>query len=260
MSNVMHKKKFIVVSLGLGVNSTAMLVGMAERDIKPDLIIFSDTGAERPSTYDFIKPLNMWLYSVGFPDITVVRVSGELLVENHIRRKQLPAVAYGGKKTCSLRWKIEPFEKYLNSHAEAKLFIKGGGLITKYIGIDANESHRAKQPLGDQAKKYINEFPLIDWAWGRDRCIHAIIGAGLRNPGKSSCYCCPNMRKSEIMELKQNNPKLLKLALEMESNAELTTIAGLGRTWKWSQLIATDDMFGFHDRADDSCMTCYDGD
>ena len=250
--------EFIVVSLGMGVNSISMLVGMKERGISPDLILFADTGAERSGTYAYIPVLNEWLKKVGFPEIIIVSVTGELLVENCLRRKALPAVAYGFK-TCSLRWKIEPQEKFLNNHDGAKAVWAAGNKVVKFIGIDALESHRARGPMGDQAKKYTNEFPLVEWGWGRDECIDAIAKEGLPVAGKSSCYCCPNMRKTEIMELSETEPDLMAKAIEMEKNADLTHIAGLGRTWRWSQLIATDDMFGFRDRGDDSCMACYDG-
>ena len=47
-------KDVLAVSFGGGTNSTAMLCGFRERGIKPDLIIFADTGAEMPHTYEQI--------------------------------------------------------------------------------------------------------------------------------------------------------------------------------------------------------------
>jgi len=245
-----------VLSLGLGVNSTAMLVGLLERNEKPDVILFSDTGGERDKTYDYIPVLNDWLKKNNMPEITIVRVTGELLEENCIRRKALPAVAYG-YKTCSLRWKIEPQEKYLNNYEAAIEHLATGEKITKMIGIDLGEQHRARQPTEEQAKKYINRFPLIEWDWDRKECIRAIDRAGLPQPGKSSCFFCPNMSGSEIRELNELEPENMAKALFMEQNADLTTIAGLGRTYRWADLIATDDMFGF--KSNDNCMACYDG-
>ena len=114
--------EFKVVSLGMGTNSVAMLIGMKERGIKPDVILFADTGGERQLTYDYIPVLSDWLEKNNFPSITIVKASGETLEENCIRRKALPSVAYGFK-SCSLRWKIEPQEKYLNNLKEAKDFL-----------------------------------------------------------------------------------------------------------------------------------------
>ena len=40
----------LVVAYGLGVNSTAMLGEFANRGVRPDLILFADTGGEKPET------------------------------------------------------------------------------------------------------------------------------------------------------------------------------------------------------------------
>lgn len=47
-----------IVSFGGGTNSTAMIIGMHLRKIPIDYIIFADTGAEQPHTYDFIETFN----------------------------------------------------------------------------------------------------------------------------------------------------------------------------------------------------------
>ena len=36
-----------MVAYGLGVDSTAMLIGLAQRGIRPDLILFADVGGEK---------------------------------------------------------------------------------------------------------------------------------------------------------------------------------------------------------------------
>lgn len=63
----------LVVAYGVGVDSTAMLIGMHARGIRPDLIIFANTGDEKPATYAYIPIMKQWLESVGFPLITVVK-------------------------------------------------------------------------------------------------------------------------------------------------------------------------------------------
>jgi hypothetical protein len=64
----------LVVSYGMGVDSTAMLVGMHARGIRPDLILFADTGGEKPETYAYEAVMQRWLASVGFPPITTVKL------------------------------------------------------------------------------------------------------------------------------------------------------------------------------------------
>src|SRR5690349_20131082 len=63
----------LMVAYGAGVNSTAMLVEFARRGIRPDLILFADTGWEKPETYQYLGVVRPFLKSVGFPDLVVVR-------------------------------------------------------------------------------------------------------------------------------------------------------------------------------------------
>ena len=44
----------LVVAYGLGMDSTAMLIEFPPRGIRPDLILFADTGCEKPETYLYL--------------------------------------------------------------------------------------------------------------------------------------------------------------------------------------------------------------
>jgi len=246
----------IIVSAGLGTNSTAMLIGMHERDIYPDAILFADTGGERPHTYEHLRILNNWLGKVGFPLITVVKAANKTLEEALLSNKSLPSPAYGGRKTCSQRFKIEPQDTWLNNWPPAKKIWNKGQKITKAVGFDADEPWRAKDY---ESKKFSNWYPLLEWDWGRDECIETINRAGLPLPGKSSCFYCPNMKQAEIRELKAHYPELALRAIEMEQNANLTTIKGLGRDWSWEQLLEIGELFEFPDRQDQTPCECYEG-
>ena len=67
------KNSPIVVSYGGGKNSTAMLIAMVYKGIVPDLILFADTGAEVPETYQWINKFSGWLVKNGFPAIITVK-------------------------------------------------------------------------------------------------------------------------------------------------------------------------------------------
>jgi hypothetical protein len=86
--------------------------------------------------------------------------------------------------------------------------------------------------------KYIWEAPLADWGMDREACEATIRAAGLPDPGKSSCWMCPSMKKPEILELGRKHPELLGRAVEMEKAAELKTHKGLGRSFAWGDYIA----------------------
>jgi len=250
----------IVLCYGAGTNTSAVIVGLVAHGIKPDLIVFADTGAERPHTYAHIDFMQSYLKKIGYPQITIVKKvdkNGDVytLEQDLLDHKCLPSVAYGFK-TCSQKYKTQPVDKFLNNHPDAIAAWKRGEKITKLIGFDANESHRAKDY---DDKKYEVKYPLIEWDWGRDECIEAIKSAGLPLPKKSSCFFCPNMRKHEIMELSAVNPHLAERALKIESNAELTTIKGLGRRFAWSDLLRQTPMFNDMYESSMPCG-CYDGD
>jgi len=251
-----------IASYGGGTNSTAMLIECAKRGVKVDLILFADTGGEKPHTYNYVKIFSDWLVTNGMPGIISVRKAGnmETLEEECLRKHCLPSVAYGFK-TCSAKYKRSPIEKYLNNYPPAKTLWGDGGKVIRLIGFDADESHRSEAKIPeDQAKKYINHYPLIDWDMGRDECIETIERSGMCLPGKSSCYFCPNSKKSEVRQLASVYPDLMERAIAMESNAELTTIKGLGRSYAWADLIKTQEMFsGEYATTPEMSCDCYDG-
>ena len=47
--------------------STAMLIAMFKRGIRPDIITFADVGGEKPGTYEFIPLFTQWLRDRDFP-------------------------------------------------------------------------------------------------------------------------------------------------------------------------------------------------
>lgn len=249
-----------VVSFGGGTNSTAMLIEMRDRGIVPDLILFADTGGERPYTYAHIDDMQKWLIANQFPEITIVKkvdFNGDILTleDDCLRKKMLPSVAYGFK-TCSQKYKAQPQEKYLNNHPQSVAAWKAGAKVTKWIGFDAGEPHRAAKDY--TCNKYEYKYPLIEWGIDREKCVAIIRNEGLPAPHKSSCFFCPNSRPSEIREMAALHPELMERAIRMESNAELTRIKGLGRGhFAWRDVIATSEMFPFVDR--EQPCGCYDG-
>lgn len=230
--------KTIVVSYGAGTNSTAMLVGMMERGERPDIILFADTGGEKPETYLHLKAVSAWCEQIGFPEIEIVKKGGrqETLEENCLRMKMLPSIAYG-HKSCSSKYKIEPQDKYCNNSDICISAWGRGEKIIKLIGYDAEESRRAKI---SEDGKYSYVYPLIEWGWGRHQCTQAIARAGLPQPGKSACFFCPSNKQHEVLALFREHRDLFDRALAIEDGAELTTVKGLGRGWSWRELIYGD--------------------
>ncbi len=247
-----------VLTYGGGTNSSAILVELIKRGYKPPaLIVFADTGSEKPHTYAHIKIMSEYSVKNGYPPISIIRSHQKSksggIYEMCIRTKKLPAAAYN-KKTCSMQFKVEPVQLYIAMHF-------GYGVeFCNIIGYDYDEPDRAnKGTYKQKIEAAKNWYPLIEWEMGRGECVESLRIAGLPKAGKSSCYFCPNMRPHEIKELAQNHPDLMQKALFLEANAKSTQAVGLGRTWKWKDLIATDDMFGFQDTRPDMPCGCFDG-
>lgn len=251
-----------IASYGGGTNSTAMLIGMALRgEAPPHAILFADTGGERPEIYEFISTFSDWLIKQGYPPIAVVKKvrrdqSVYTLEQDCLDKKALPSIAYGFK-TCSQKYKIQPQEKWANNDPACKAEWSAGRKVIRLIGFDADEPQRA---IDREDPKYESRYPLLEWGWGREDCIQAIRDCQLPPPGKSACFFCPNSKPEEIRRLGETHPNLLQRALDMEANADLTTIKGLGRgRFAWRDVVAQGDLFtGFFADGDMPCG-CYDG-
>lgn len=258
----MSAQTVTVVSWGGGVNSTAVLVGMAERHERPALILFADTRGEKPETYAFRETLQNWLHWANFPPIVTVANGDKAhykyksLEANCLDKKMLPSLAYG-YKTCSQKWKRRPQDEYIRAWAPAIAQWERGGKVTQLIGYDAGEARRAK-PFDDP--RFELRYPLIEWGWDRDACVAAIQRAKLPVPVKSACFFCPASTKAEILALKANHPALFDRAITMERNASLTSIKGLGRRFSWEEFAKTEAAQGkLFPEAPEIACGCFDG-
>lgn len=251
----------VIVSWGGGVNSTAMVLAMHARQMRPDAILFADTGGEKPTTYAHLAQFSAWCVAHGLPAIVTVANDGmyRTLERNCLEKAMLPSIAYG-LKSCSDKYKRRPQEKWAKSWAPALACWAAGGKVRKVIGYDAGESHRVKIPEDDA---YSYWYPLIEWDMGREECIATIRQAGLTVPSKSACFFCPSSKKREVLALAKDHPDLFERAVQMEraAAANLTSVRGLGRTYSWETLVRADDAQGklFPEAPSLPCM-CFDGD
>jgi len=239
----------LIVAYGIGVDSTAMLVGMQQRGIRPDLILSADTGSEKPETYAYLPIINAWLRKVGFPEVTIVKnarpVSGDKsLYDACSRLSVLPALAYG-QHQCSLVWKRDPQVAFIKRWAPAIEAWARGETVTQCIGYDAGprDSCRSYKAEGKATAGFTNRFPLIEWGWDRERCVAEIEDAGLPVPVKSACFFCPASKKTELDWLKEMHPELAAKAVELEDRAKvrgLRSVKGLGRRWSWGDYFRGD--------------------
>ena len=243
----------LVVAYGMGVDSTAVLVGLHARGERPNLILFADTGDEKPQTYAYLPVINAWLAKVGFPQVTIVKnarpKSGDKsLSESLLRLGVLPALAYG-QHQCSLVWKRDPQVRYIKTWAPAIEAWAAGLAVINCIGYDAGprDSCRQYKAEGKELDGFKNRFPLIEWGWNRAECERQIVAAGLPVPVKSACFHCPASKKHEIVWLARNVPEQHERALAIEAGAEpyhdrrraegKPAAKGLGRNFAWASML-----------------------
>lgn len=133
----------LIVAWGGGVNSTALVLGMYERVQRPDLILFADTGGEKPETYHYRDVFSAWLQRAGFPPLLVVQNDGKYrqLEKECLEIKSLPSLAYGWHK-CSEKYKIRPQDKFVKNWLPAQECWNRGQKVLKAIGFDAGETRR----------------------------------------------------------------------------------------------------------------------
>lgn len=250
----------IALAFGGGRDSTGVLTGWVERglqrDTPIDVIVFADTGGEKPHTYEHIERMQVWLAREGMPPITIVRKGGipETLEMECSRKRTLPSLAFGFK-TCSQKYKQAPQDKFFNNDARSRAVWARGERVVKLIGYEFRESRRwAKAPVDDG--KYVIRFPLVEWEWNAQECLESVKRAGLPAPGKSACFFCPASTKPEIDALKTEYPVLFARAIAMEDNAvsNLKSVKGIGRRFSWRDYAVTElepDVV--------PCMACVDG-
>lgn len=228
----------LILAYGLGVDSTSVLVELKNRGIRPDAILFADTGSEKQETYDYLPIINKWLREVGFPEVTIVRYVVQdfknwppyhTLGENCLTNATLPSLAFGFK-SCSLKWKVTPQNKWTDRWPPAMNYWKAGGKVKKIIGYDASpkDQKRYAQAIGMEDPKYEYWYPLIEWGMDREDCKQSIRDEGLPVPPKSACIFCPSTQPEELFDFKK---KYLRYIVAIEARAEprLTAIQGLWR-------------------------------
>jgi hypothetical protein len=126
----------LAVSYGIGIDSTAILVGLAQilretgdERFRPRWITFADTGAEKASTYAYLRLLNRWCDKVGFPRVTTVAWaqfgggdswgSHRTLEQKCLNNQTLPSISASKFKRseCSVTWKHDPQDRWFRDHS-----------------------------------------------------------------------------------------------------------------------------------------------
>jgi hypothetical protein len=200
----------VIAAWGAGVDSTAMIVELAERGEPVDMVLFADPGAEKSATYAFIPVFRAWMSERGIPS-EIVRYQPRNfkhwppyagIAENMLTNATLPSVVFGGG-SCSQKWKAAPQDAWTAQWEPARRCWDAGGRVVKLIGYDASgrDTQRYHHAVGCKDPRYAYRYPLREWEWSRADCEARIARAGLPVPPKSSCYFCGSIKPDEVLEL-----------------------------------------------------------
>ena len=245
----------VIVCYGGGVDSTAMLIALKREGIAPDLVMFADTGGEKPETYEYVRSIDTWLASWGAPAVTWVkykpspRVGYGTLEGNCLDNETLPSLAFG-LHSCSLKWKVAPQDQFLKGVSRGPNKCNGwqpaleswaaGLKPIRLIGYDAGpaDTRRRRRAVNeDESFRYV--FPLQTLGWTRETCIKVILEEGLAVPLKSACFFCPASKQWELWWLAGSHPDLLLRALRIERTALE------GRHSRWDSVRFGDSWWGY---------------
>lgn len=227
----------VVAAWGAGVDSTAMIVELAERGEPPDMVLFADPGAEKGGTYAFLPVFRDWMAARGIAS-EIVRYRPRnfkhwppyaTIAENMLTNATLPSVVFN-RGSCSQKWKASAQDAWTAEWEPARRCWDAGGRVVKLIGYDASlrDTQRYHHAIGCEDPRYDYRYPLREWGWDRARCERRIAEAGLPIPPKSSCFFCGSIKPDEVEELSREELRIIVL-MEARAKPRLRNIDGLWR-------------------------------
>lgn len=218
-----NNKHLTILSLGAGVQSTAMALMAARGEITPmpDYAIFADT-AEPHHVYSHLE----WLEDqLPFPIITVQHQNiwkDVLASAREGKRVANPPFYTKGEngekgilsRTCTLEYKIKPIQRKIR---ELLGFKKGQRVkdahVEQWIGISTDEKTRMKL----SSEKWItNRWPLIEKDFSRYGCAKWVQDNGYPKAPRSACIFCPYHNNDYWRWLRDNWPDEFEQACEFD--------------------------------------------
>lgn len=194
-----------VISLGAGVQSTALLMLALEGEEPADAAIFADTGWEPRAVYEHLEQLTVLAAMRGLP---VYRVhSGNIRDTQRQRPKAQPPFyllnADGSRgmahRQCTQDFKVRPIRRKIR-----ELMAERGerGAVEQLIGISLDEYQRMRT---SDVKFVTNRYPLVERRMTRHDCALYLERHGIVAP-RSACIGCPYHRDSEWRAMKRDRP------------------------------------------------------
>ena len=235
-----------VLSLGLGQDSTAILLKLIydkefRQKYAPNrlLVVTAETNDENPKTYETLVETKELCLKHG---IEFVHITPEMgfhsekwpgLREFYNRTKTVGSKMF--PKTCTVRLKIDPIYKYIESYLGERYGVRVGlkkgygaftakyGKIRMMVGLAQGEEKRVAKPEAFIKEAWRRDsittvYPLIDLGYGRAECQKYIISVGFNLPVPSNCRLCPFMNEQELVWMHRFMPSDLEDWIRIERN------------------------------------------
>lgn len=226
-----------VLSLGAGVQSTALLILAARGDLPGlDCAIFSDTGWEPRSVYEHLDRLEREIAQpAGIP---IHRVSSGHIREDALdpehRFASMPLYVKNqdggdgmGRRQCTSEYKLKPIQRKVRELLGAQPRTDGvpgrvpkGRHAEQWIGISLDEEHRAIDAEGALREGTVRyerlRFPLLALGMTREHCAALNAAAGFGEVPKSACIGCPFHTNRQWRQMKTQQPEEWADAVEFD--------------------------------------------
>ena len=201
-------EKLHVVSFSGGKDSTAMLLGMVERGMAIDEVVFVDTTKEFPGMYYHIDKLEQ------FTGIEITRLSFDFdyWMKDHVKTKgkNKGKIGYGWPDFRN-RWCTALKRQTVKRH------LKNIPSAVQYHGIAFDEVGRTERNRGAEVR-----YPLVEWGMTASDNLQYCYDKGFDWGGlyerfhRVSCFCCPLSRIGELRILYRDYPDLWEKIRKMD--------------------------------------------
>ena len=239
-----NKTEWNVISMGFGVQSSALALKAAHGEVtpRPDFAIFADTKAEPDEVIEWATTLQKLINAAPYP-FDVYTVTKGNLTEDQLKirvsqgkgrkpkgetyiKKIIPmfGITPDGVKrgaigrSCTEDYKILPIRKMLRN----KCGIKRGQkeiTVTMWIGISWDEVQRAKE---SRVQWYQHRWPMLETRTSRADCINWMYDHGYPVPPRSACFYCPFHSDTEWRRMRDNDPVHFAKAVKFDKDLRET--------------------------------------
>ncbi|AUR83759.1 hypothetical protein NVP1039O_60 [Vibrio phage 1.039.O._10N.286.55.A2] len=229
-----------VVSFSGGRTSAYLTIKAIEM-LKGDVdVVYMDTGAEHPKTYDFIKRFAKYIKTMyrlnitflrtdfrsplgkgnGYFDVGIDGIGPDIKPFKEMVNKY--GVPYIGGMFCTDRMKLVPFTKYCQEKY-------GHGNYETWLGIRSDEPKRLNPKKGIRYLAEISDFEKSDilYYWSKmpfDLDIPEQLG---------NCVFCPKKSNLKLAAAQRDEPELYHEFLEMLYSDD---VRHDDKTGHWSQM------------------------